>query len=1107
MTLRRKTLVVGGVTVGGLIALLHMIVSAALLRSFGELEQQSVRRDVERGADALSNELATLRGKAGDWSNWDDTYAFVEDTNPEYIASNLGNTAFGDLRINLLMIIHSSGRTVFGKAFDLDAGEEVPLPRSLQGDQPVDDELFHQDDPDHDLTGVLLLPEGSLMVTARPILTSEAQGPARGTLIMGRYLDEAKTDKLSKLTHLSLVFRRLDEAELPPDFRTACTALSTQTPVFVRATGPDEIAGYTRVQDVYGRPGLVLRVITPRDIYKQGQVSARYLVTSVLAVGLVFGAVTLLLIERLVLSRVARLSAGVSGIGDTQDLSARVSLSGRDELSRLAGTINEMLAAIEQSEMALRENQRALASLMSNLPGMAYRCRNNPNWTMEFVSEGCAELTGYPPAAFIDDRKLCFADIIHPEDRQRVWNQVQTALEAKKPYQLDYRITTATSEEKWVWAQGRGVFSPGGELLVLEGLIVDKTERKRAEERILRQSAVLSAINRVFREALTCETEEEVACRCLAVAEELTGSKFGFIGELNEAGLCDAIAISNPGWDACKMPNSEAARLIKNMPIRGIDRSTLREGQSRIVNDPASHPDSVGIPAGHPPITCFLGVPLKQGSHTIGLIGLANKPGGYDLADQEAVEALSTPFVQALLRKWAQTELQRIMVAAEVANASKSEFLANMSHEIRTPMTAILGFADLLHDELDWGTPDLIPTGDPVRARRLEALETIHRNGEYLLNIINDILDLSKIEAGKLEVERLRCSPFELLADIQSLMRVRADGKHLAFDIEVIGPIPETIQTDPTRLRQILINLLGNAIKFTDTGSVRLIVRLEKAPDAQGAADPTDTPVGRGESGDTSTPRDHKAFLQFDVVDTGVGMTAEQAAKLFRPFVQADTSTTRQFGGTGLGLAISRRLAEMLGGDITVVETRSGCGTRFRVTIDTGPLDGVKLLKDPRHALLVKAQTPASPVLPMASERLDCRILLAEDGPDNQRLISYLLTKAGAQVTLAGNGREAVDKAMAAMRGRRETDPPYPFDVILMDMQMPVMDGYEATRTLRRQGYTAPIIALTAHAMTGDCEKCLTAGCNGYATKPIDRKKLIATIKEQLDKTTALAPA
>jgi len=399
----------------------------------------------------------------------------------------------------------------------------------------------------------------------------------------------------------------------------------------------------------------------------------------------------------------------------------------------------------------------------------------------------------------------------------------------------------------------------------------------------------------------------------------------------------------------------------------------------------------------------------------------------------------------------------KMAAVAETASCAKSEFVANMSHEIRSPMTAILGFAENLLD------PDL------TEAEKINAISIIRRNGEHLLTVINDILDLSKIEASKLDIEQLECSPCRILADVIALMRPRAETKGLRFSIEYPGAVPSTMRTDPTRLYQILLNLVGNAIKFTETGGVRLVMRYLES--------------GVRDDGQPGEP-----MMQFDVIDTGIGMTEEESAKLFQPFAQVNASTTRQSGGTGLGLVISRRLAQMLGGEITV-ESQPGQGSMFRVTVAAGPMNGMPMVAWPDEMPLAESQ-PTSKTEAADEPELACRVLLAEDGPDNQRLISFVLEKAGAEVTVVENGQLAVEAAMAASEENQ------PFDAVLMDMQMPVMDGYAATSLLRRNGYAGPIIALTARAMTGDRDKCLAAGCDDYLAKPIARSKLIGAVHQ-----------
>jgi len=293
------------------------------------------------------------------------------------------------------------------------------------------------------------------------------------------------------------------------------------------------------------------------------------------------------------------------------------------------------------------------------------------------------------------------------------------------------------------------------------------------------------------------------------------------------------------------------------------------------------------------------------------------------------------------------------------------------------------------------------------------------------------------------------------MSDGISTMQVRADAKGLTLSVEYVGGVQDSVKSDAARLRQILVNLVGNAIKFTEVGGVRISVR-----------------------GDGDDEGGHR--LKLDVMDTGIGLTQEQIDRLFVPFAQADASTSRRFGGTGLGLALSKRMSRMLGGDISVTSVL-GVGSTFSVTVAAGSSE---LAGD--TTLATNADSQAS--VKGNQQKLACRILLAEDGPDNQRLIAFLLRKAGADVTIAENGRIAVDRVLAADRANEG------FDVVLMDIQMPVMDGYEATRQLRNVGYAGPIIALTAHAMTEDRQRCIDAGCNDYETKPINRTTLLAIV-------------
>ncbi len=429
---------------------------------------------------------------------------------------------------------------------------------------------------------------------------------------------------------------------------------------------------------------------------------------------------------------------------------------------------------------------------------------------------------------------------------------------------------------------------------------------------------------------------------------------------------------------------------------------------------------------------------------------------------QEQLQRAHDHLEQRVRERTADLEVARLK--AEAANRSKTNFLANMSHEIRTPMTAILGFSEMLLDP------------DHSQSLRLDSVLTIHRNGKHLLGLINDILDISKIEAGKMTMESRPTPLVELVADVASLIRLRAGEKGLSLHVEYLSAVPQTIRTDPTRLRQVLANLLGNAVKFTERGSVTLRVRLLNGSEY-------------------SEPK-----LQFAVVDTGIGIAADNLEKLFVPFTQADESVTRRFGGTGLGLAISRQLVHMLGGDITV-DSRPGHGSTFTVTISIGSLDGVRILERPCEIEAeCRTHRGHEDIVPAPQSILRGRVLVAEDGIDNQRLVRAILTAKGIDVTVVENGRlacEEVERADAAGA---------PFALVFMDMQMPEMDGYTAARRLRDQGSRIPIVALTAHALAGDRERCMEAGCDDYLTKPIDRRRLVEFAAKYLSNWSGSPP-
>ena len=969
-------------------------------------------------------------------------------------------------------------------------------------------------------------------------------------------------------------------------------------------------------------------------------------------------------------------------------------------------------AAREQTEKSLRESQRSLSTLMGNLPGMIYRRRNDQNWTTEFVSEGCLALTGYGVSDLLESTKLCYADVIHPEDREAVWKQVQDALAHRGQFQLTYRIQTQDGRIKWVWEQGRGVYSPetGGELLALEGLILDITARKRAEdalEKRLRYQRALADISTTMREA---RTMSEGLDRVLKLLLDASGMDRSYLFKNHEDpihGLClsqtneciregirseiDNSSIQALPYSVLSPTGYMLDRFLRREPFRGpVDRlpateKAMMESQSikdildlpiyarnhfwgflgfddrtsigRLDDDDAallqSAADLIGwhvsaardtealralnedleqrvaaraeealdlyhnAPCGYHSLGPD-GVFLQINDTELGWLGYTREEveGRLRLVDLMTPESAQTfnqiypPFVESgdtrtvewdLLRKdgsllsvlltsasvldangrflrtratvlditerglleatlraseakfrrlieqapiplalidkdentgffnaqftrvlgytidevpnisalwnkafpdpdyrqqsremWeglakeaqkgtgeiparefqvtcldgmvrtmlisgqmleqqllatllditdlkqANEKLRLAMEAADAANQAKSVFLANMSHELRTPMNAVLGFSQLLSRE------------SALSDHQRQLLATIARSGEHLLGIINNVLEMARIESGRVTVNPTTFDLHLLLDDLERMFRLRAEAKGLSFSVRRQGEVPRCVVADETKLRQVIINLLGNAVKFTESGGeIVLGVYSEEEP---------------GE----------RLRLHVEVVDSGVGVAEKDVSRLFDAFFQ--TAAGRQVtDGTGLGLSISREFVRMMGGDLTV-SSRVGEGSTFRfdVQIALGAESAIRAeaALDPR-ALHLLPKTPP------------CRVLVADDRKENRDLLEHLLVSIGFEVRIAVDGVDVVAQC-------QEWTP----HVVLLDVRMPVMDGYEAASRIRAvYGPSVKIVAISASVFPEDQRRAIDAGADEFVAKPFRESDLLGRIR------------
>lgn len=446
----------------------------------------------------------------------------------------------------------------------------------------------------------------------------------------------------------------------------------------------------------------------------------------------------------------------------------------------------------------------------------------------------------------------------------------------------------------------------------------------------------------------------------------------------------------------------------------------------------------------------YIGCSINVHGKKFGTVNFSNRQPmkrPFTEADKDLVNLIGSWISVMMERQLEAEELKKSKEAADAANQAKSSFLANMSHEIRTPLTSIIGYAESALDS------------DQTMEQRIAALQTIRKSGDHLLNLINDILDFSKIEAGALDIEKSATSPLQLVSEVESIVVGQANKKNLDFSIDYNYPLPARIISDPLRLKQILLNICSNAIKFTHNGHVRIAMQYDKNQDT----------------------------LTFSVRDTGIGMTPEHLQNIFKPFKQADASVSRQFGGTGLGLSLSKRLVELINGDL-IVNSEPGAGSEFTLSLyqvqqGLTPATLINCLEEIKNTHISCQST-------ISESKLSGEVLLVEDNELIQQLIKAYLTKMGLTVTIAENGVVAVNLAQQ-----------HKYDLIYMDMQMPVMSGVDAVKVLRETDYRGPIVMLTANATLADRHLCKEIGSDDFLTKPINRQQLYETTQKYLQAT------
>lgn len=1147
MSLRLKTLIILGLTITSLTAILFATSQGILLASFSGLEEKEARRSILKLESSIMEErkrLSTIASAYAFWGTQEDVLVGL--THSEF-RHQVSDQVLSEMGVNFIVFLDQNGHVVYGKNYDLKNQVEIELPEGLKGPFRHDDELIARNDEEAGNDGVVILSNIAALVASRPITWKENPDILLGFVIVGHYIDQVETKRLSEGNLLSMTYYLL-EGDLPQDVKVAVQHINRDDPIYLNPQNMDTLLGYTLIPDIYENSSILLRIELSRDTYKQGQASMFYFALVLLATCILIGVVTIFVLEKYVLTRLARLRKGVGMIAESKRLSARLLMPGQDELSDLAGEINQMLEALQRSDIALRQSEERLKLTIEGA-GLGLWELNLENHEMEVhYNEKDNEKGGDSGYTIAPSKWDEWQALIHPNDLLKVKKAIESHLIGESEHiEIEYRIRSVSRGYNWILWIGKVVEKdPDGKALWMSGVFQNIDRRKQMEYALIESERKLRRVIEQSPDGIFLTDEKGNIIHWNMSLEEITGVKADVVlgrlvydvwieilpaewitpqsykwnkaefllglktGKVDFLGNMDEIILS---------PENEPPHIIqpisfpieteKGFMVGGIVRDVTNQKmveweigrlkrQNELILNSAGEGiyglDSEGIITFCNPAAArmlgyqvddliglpfnvvinkrdFSNQPLYQSDHPIlktfqeGIVFHVDDEEFFTKTERSfPVEYTSNPindefgnligaviiFKDRTEQNRYEKELKTAKEAAEAANRAKSTFLANMSHELRTPLNAIIGYSEMLEEECEEQHYESI----------VPDLKKIESAGKHLLELINDILDLSKIEAGRMTLYLETFDVLELIDGVTSLVQPMIDRNENILRIQCDDCL-SSMHADVIKTRQILYNLLSNAAKFTQHGEISLTIMKQEIQ--------------------------QKEWISFEVKDTGIGMSNPELEKIFHAFTQADTSTTRKYGGTGLGLAISRRFCSIMGGELHVF-SESGKGSTFTVLIPVNVKEtSMELNENSLSGIDGQKKLNEKKSVQSSRNKKNGLVLIIDDDPVALDLISRLVEKEGFRYVTALGGEEGIKLV-------RKLQP----DLVILDVLMPDINGWQVLNEIKSDPSLEDIHVIMV-TIVNEARLGYALGASDYLVKPLDKKRLLSILQKYQD--------